>query len=99
MQPRYEKFVKNSNDMIKDKKALKAQLTEEKASSEEKLQETTDKKKFTTDSHTAETAALEQWKSDCKFLFDNFEIRQEHMSGEIEALGEAKAFLKGMKID
>ncbi len=34
-----------------------------------------------------------------KFLFDNFEIRQEHMSGEIEALGEAKAFLKGMKLD
>jgi len=98
-QKEYEKFVKNSNDMIKDKKALKAQLTEEKASSEEKLQETTDKKKFTTDSHTAETAALDQWKSDCKFLFDNFEIRQEHMSGEIEALGEAKAFLKGMKID
>ncbi|CAD7964469.1 unnamed protein product [Amoebophrya sp. A25] len=98
-QKEYEKFVKNSNDSIKDKKALKAQLTEEKASSEEKLQETTDKKKFTTDSHTAETAALDQWKSDCKFLFDNFEIRQEHMSGEIDALNEAKAFLKGMKLD
>lgn len=34
---------------------------------------------------------------DCSFLLNNFDLRQEHMQGEIDALNEAKAFLKGMK--
>lgn len=40
---------------------------------------------------------LQALKSDCDFLFKNFDQRQTHMTTEIEALNEAAAFLKGMK--
>ncbi len=75
-----------------------SQLREEKAAAEEDLQAKTEKKKFTMDEQYNEDLQLKQWKDDCKFLFDNFDIRQEHMTGEIEALGEAKSFLQGMKV-
>ncbi|CAD7970952.1 unnamed protein product [Amoebophrya sp. A120] len=97
-QAEYEKAVKDANESIKDKKAFLSQLREEKAAAEEDLQAKTEKKKFTMDEKYNEDLQLKQWKDDCKFLFDNFDIRQEHMTGEIEALGEAKSFLQGMKV-
>ncbi|CAD7971046.1 unnamed protein product [Amoebophrya sp. A25] len=97
-QSEYEKAVTDANLSIKDKKALHSQLRDEKASAEEDLQEKTEKKKFAIDEKYNEDLQLKQWNADCKFLFDNFASRQEHMTGEIEALNEAKSFLQGMKI-
>jgi len=97
-QAEYEKAVTDTNASIKDKKALHSQMRDEKASAEEDLMDKTEKKKFAMDEKYNEDLQLKQWKDDCKFLFDNFGTRQSHMSGEIEALNEAKSFLQGMKI-
>lgn len=45
-------------------------------------------------SQETKNAAKEE---ECKFLMDNFDIRLQHMNDEIDALNEAKSFLKGMK--
>lgn len=96
-QKAYEKVVRDSNESIDSKRAQTDQKNIEKAENEEKLQQTTE----TLDTQNAERETKEKtlasWEADCKFLFDNFDIRQEHMSGEIEALQAAKAFLQGMK--
>lgn len=96
-QKAYEKVVRDSNESIDSKRAQTDQKNIEKAENEEKLQQTTETLETELAEKETKEKTLAAWEADCKFLFDNFDIRQEHMSGEIEALGAAKAFLQGMK--
>jgi predicted nuclease with TOPRIM domain len=95
-QKAYEKFVRDTNDTITAKDNQKTEKKAVKAAKETSLQNTENTLTTETRSRDQKKIELDARKEACKFLFENFDIRQEHMQGEIDALKEAAAFLKGM---
>ena len=96
-QANYESFVADSNASI-------AALNKEIAANTENVSvRKSDKQsaKGSLDSTEAELEALGNYKEDlhqsCDFVMKNFEVRQQAMKQEIEAISEAKAILSGMK--
>lgn len=96
-QKAYEKMVRDTNESIDKKRELEDSLNIEKADAEEELQQTVETLERQANEHEVSTTTHEQTKSSCKFLLNNFDLRQDHMTSEIEALGQAKAFLQNMK--
>jgi len=95
-QTAYAEFVANADSSIKalnngieTKTKQKAAADSEKADKEAELGDTQDRM----ESLQAEKQDLHQ---QCDFLLKNFDIRAKARLQEIEALGEAKAFLSGM---
>jgi hypothetical protein len=96
-QKNYETFIADSNNTIKQLQDEIVSNTETKAAkAAEKVQ--------TEESLSGTMATLENlanYKADlhgqCDFVMKNFEMRQEAMQSEIEAIGEAKAILSGAK--
>merc|ERR550514_391638 len=93
----YEAFVKDSN-------ALVASLTDAIAAKTKSTEQANlDTETANTDlaSTNSELESLAQSKADlhneCDFVLKNFEIRQTARLQEIEAIGEAKAIISGMK--
>jgi len=91
----YEKFVKDSNQLIAD---LSDDVT---AKTKSRAQATLDKEQDTSDHQSAvgELESLAAYEADlhgqCDFVLGNFEIRQKARLQEIEAIGAAKAILSG----
>ena len=96
-QANYETFIADSNNSIK-------QLSEEIASNQEaQSNKEADKVNAETAKSDAEKELemLANYKADlhqsCDFVMKNFEVRQQAMTNEIEAIAEAKAILSGAK--
>merc|ERR1719253_776741 len=91
----YEKFVKDSNQLIAD---FSNAVTAKPAS---RAQATLDKEQDTSDHQSAvgELESLAAYEADlhgqCDFVLANFEVRQKARLREIEAIGAAKAILSG----
>jgi chromosome segregation ATPase len=94
-QSAYESFVKNTNDSIASAQKAIINMSEDKAKAEESLTQAEQDYKAT----MAELEQLASYAADlhksCDFTLKNFDIRQEAMAQEIEALGQAKAVLSG----
>merc|ERR1719487_932666 len=94
-QSAYEAFVKNTNDSIASAQKAIVNMSEDKAKAEESLtQAEQDLKATMSELEQLASYAADLHKS-CDFTLKNFDIRQEAMSQEIEALGQAKAVLSG----
>merc|ERR1719313_1389310 len=94
-QSAYESFVKNTNDSIASAQKAIVNMSEDKAKAEESLtQAEQDLKATMSELEQLVSYAADLHKS-CDFTLKNFDIRQEAMSQEIEALGQAKAVLSG----
>merc|ERR1719253_553292 len=91
----YEKFVKESNQLIADFSDAVTAKTKSRA------QATLDKEQDTSDHQSAvgELESLAAYEADlhgqCDFVLANFEVRQKARLQEIEAIGAAKAILSG----
>merc|ERR1719298_293141 len=94
-QSAYESFVKNTNDSIASAQKAIVNMSEDKAKAEESLTQAEQDYKAT----MAELEQLASYAADlhksCDFTLKNFDIRQEAMAQEIEALNQAKAVLSG----
>jgi chromosome segregation ATPase len=94
-QSAYESFVKNTNDSIATAQKQIVNMSEDKAKAEESLtQAEQDLKATMSELEQLASYAADLHKS-CDFTLKNFDIRQEAMSQEIEALNQAKAVLSG----
>merc|ERR1719327_1550528 len=96
-QANYETFVKDSNDLVNE---LTESVTEKTKSIASSKAESEDAKS----DHTATVEELEllaehkaELHGQCDFVLSNFDIRQKARLQEIEAIGQAKAILSGMK--
>jgi len=96
-QANYETFVKDSNNLIKELTDAITEKTDGIASSK------TEAENAKSD-HTATVEELEllaehkaELHGQCDFTLSNFDIRQKARLQEIEAIGQAKAILSGMK--
>jgi len=96
-QTEYERLVRDTNASIDSKQDQVASKEKQKGEKEENLESTKDTLQFDSKDHESKHMLLTAKKEECKFLMDNFTMRQDHMSGEIEALNKAKAFLNGMQ--
>jgi len=94
-QEEYEQFIEDSADKrgtdsksITDKEGAKADAEASLLALNEET-----KVKMTENMHTMES--LKDLHLDCDWLLQNFDVRKEARTGEIEALGKAKAVLSG----
>jgi len=96
-QTAYENFMKDSNASIQRNLESIANMTEEKAKSEQSLNlAQTDLEGTNKQLENLHTLGADLHDS-CDYLIKNFSIRQESRAKEIDALGEAKAILSGMQ--
>lgn len=93
----YETFQKDSNDSLDALAAENATLKGQKGDAEADMAATNEDLANEIQSAMDQETALNARKEGCKFLMDNFEVMQNAKKTEIEALNEAKAFLKGMQ--
>jgi len=96
-QKAYEDLVKDTNASIEEKTKSQVNKTEERAKTEENLQQAiTDK-----EAALLELEELSNYNAElhqnCDFIMKNFEIRQTARDEEIEALKQAKSILSGAK--
>merc|ERR1719327_1128669 len=96
-QANYETFVKDSNNLIKELTDAITDKTDGIASSKTEAEDAKS-------DHTATVEELEllaehkaELHGQCDFVLSNFDIRQKARLQEIEAIGQAKAILSGMK--
>merc|ERR1719253_1613859 len=94
-QASYEKFVKDSNDVIKELSDSVAAKTKASATATEDL--TQGKSDLDSTNGELESLALtaEDLHGECDWTLKNFEARQAARLAEIEAIAEAKAILSG----
>merc|ERR1719498_1904406 len=95
--PNYETFVKDSNNLIKELTDAITDKTDGIASSKTEAEDAKS-------DHTATVEELEmlaehkaELHGQCDFTLSNFDIRQKARLQEIEAIGQAKSILSGMK--
>jgi predicted nucleic acid-binding Zn-ribbon protein len=96
-QANYETFIKDSNNLIKELTDAITEKTDGIASSKTEAEDAKS-------DHTATVEELEmlaehkaELHGQCDFTLSNFDIRQKARLQEIEAIGQAKAILSGMK--
>jgi len=93
----YETFVKDTNKSLNEKHRAITDQNAEKAQAEQ------DHTTASTDLDFAENEQRENEKESsdlhgsCDFTIKNFDVRQEALTQEMEALGQAKSILKGSK--
>jgi len=91
----YESFVKNTNDSIAQMQKQTVNKQENKAKAEDShTQANADLKATMTALEQLASYAADVHKS-CDFVMENFDVRQEARSQEVEALDQAKAVLSG----
>lgn len=95
-QKAYESSMQDMNDLINTKSAEKDEKNGELGRTGTELASTDATLVTKYDEQKSQKLGLAAKQEECKFLFDNFEIRLEHMNGEKAALAEAKSFLQGM---
>merc|ERR1719382_1451062 len=96
-QKAYEDFVKETNASIEAKSKVIINKSELKAKAEAELVETKEDKEAV----MLELEQLSNYNAElhqsCRFVLNNFEIRQTARDEEVEALKQAKAILSGAK--
>ena len=93
----YENFMKDSNKMLVQSAKMITDMTEGRAKAQSDLVlAKTDLKQTVGLLGGLNDQAGDLHKS-CDFLMENFDVRQEARAAEIDALGEAKNILSGMK--
>merc|ERR1719321_2465264 len=91
----YEKFMADSTaKRAEDSKTL-TDKNSAKAEAETQLQASKDAHKGAKDDLLAINEYIHTLHGDCDFLLDNYDLRKEARTGEIEALKKAKAVLSG----
>lgn len=95
-QKSYEKSMQDMNDLVNTKTSEKEEKTGDLGRTGTELATTESTLTTNYDEKKSQETGLAAKQEECKFLFDNFDIRLEHMNGEKAALAEAKAFLQGM---
>eukprot|EP00746_Dinoflagellata_sp_MGD_P113864 gnl/MRDRNA2_/MRDRNA2_50555_c0_seq1.p1 gnl/MRDRNA2_/MRDRNA2_50555_c0~~gnl/MRDRNA2_/MRDRNA2_50555_c0_seq1.p1 ORF type:complete len:700 (-),score=229.58 gnl/MRDRNA2_/MRDRNA2_50555_c0_seq1:17-2116(-) len=93
----YENFMKDSNKSITQATQSIADMTDEKAKSEQALEMAQTDMTSTNKQIENLMGTNADLHEDCDFILKNFEVRQDARAQEIDALGEAKAILSGMK--
>merc|ERR1719327_768191 len=94
-QAAYEKFVKDSNDLIKqlsDSVAAKTKASATASADREQAKSDLDSKNGELESLALTLGDLH---GECDFVLKNFNIRQKARMDEMEAIGQAKAILSG----
>merc|ERR1719420_1918246 len=96
-QTAYENFMKDSNDSIQKGQDAIANMTEEKAKSEESL----NLAQTDLDGTNKQIENLHSIGADlhdeCDYIIKNFSVRQKSRQKEMDALGEAKGILAGAR--
>jgi len=96
-QSAYESMIAETNSCVKEKSRLIADKTEEMATVDKTRQEKTlDKEEVLGDLQGLADEKAELL-GQCTFLMENFDLRQESRAAEMDALGEVKGILSGMK--
>lgn len=96
-QSTYEQFMKDSNESITQGMQAIADMTDEKAKSEEALNMAETDMAATNKALENLVGTAADLHEDCDFVLKNFETRQDARAKEMDALGEAKNILSGMK--
>merc|ERR1719247_1432322 len=94
-QATYEKFVKDSNDVIKELSDSVSAKTSAKAKATETLTQGQSDLESTVGELESLALTLEDLHGECDWTLKNFEARQAARLAEITAIGEAKAILSG----
>lgn len=92
----YISFVDKTTKAVEAKQASILHKQGEKAEAEKTLLEAESDLEGTTEELETLSKAASDLRGDCDFLLKNFDVRQEAMAGEIQALRQAKAYLSGM---
>lgn len=96
-QSAYESMIAETNSCVKEKSRLITDKTEEIAQTDKSTQEKTlDKEEVLGDLQGLGDEKAELL-GQCTFLMDNFDARQESRAAEMDAMGEVKGILSGMK--
>lgn len=95
-QAAYEKSMKGSNDSKAAKEEELNTFRGAKADLSKSIEAQTLENADNESLLSSKSTYLATKQEECKFLMDNFTVRQEGQGAEIEALQEAKSFLKGM---
>jgi len=91
----YEKMMADASEKrAADSKSI-TEKSDAKATAEENLQAETEKKAGTTKELMATLEVIQSLHGECDWLLQNYDARKEARSGEVEALTNAKAVLKG----
>lgn len=93
----YVKLVGESNDSIKAKSKAVVDKTEELATTEQAISQTTLSKDETLRDLESLAATKAELHAQCDFILKNFDLRQKARAAELDALAEVKAILGGMK--
>jgi len=93
----YETFMKDSNDLIIKLTKQIADMTEARAKAKVALNMAETDLSDTMKVLEGLAATLADLHGSCDYILKNFDARQAARSAEIDALGEAKAILSGMK--
>jgi len=96
-QTAYENFMKDSNKSITEHMKAITDRTEAKAKAKASLSMAKTDFASTMKELEGLNTVLGDLNKSCNFVLDNFEARQAARAAEIDALGEAKAILRGMK--
>merc|ERR1712194_379984 len=94
-QQEYETMMQDASDKrAADSKSI-TQKSEEKASTEEALQDEPDKRGETLTEKMNTEKVISNLHGECDWLLKYFDVRKDARSGEVEALSNAKAVLSG----
>eukprot|EP00392_Amoebophrya_sp_AT5.2_P010871 g10938.t1 len=96
-QKSYEDLVNDQNTLIASYKKQISEKKGEKSQKETELAQNQKTTKATTETRENEANLLSVKKEECAFILGNIGVRKVHMNGEIKALNDAKAYLKGME--
>merc|ERR1719324_1636576 len=97
-QAAYESFVKNTNDEIAAAQKSITNKSEFKAKAEAELTQAKEDLKATMSELEQLAAYAADVHKSCDFVLQNFDVRQEARSQEMEALEQSKAVLRGANI-
>merc|ERR1719316_282215 len=96
-QTAYDNFMQESNKSITKHSQAIANMSEERAKAKESLSMAKTDFKQTMEKLEGLNQLLSDLHGSCDYVLKNFDARQAARAAEIEALGEAKAILSGMK--
>jgi len=95
-QSSYEKFVSDSNDVIKGLSDSVASKTQASAKATEDLEQAKSDLGSTNGELESLALTVQDLHGECDWTLNNFSARQQARLAEIEAIGQAKAILSGM---
>jgi len=93
----YQEFLKDSFDSVNDSKETIDSLSQLVVSTQSRLDDNKNAQATTLDAADAAHKAGKTKVEQCSFLLKYFDLRQQKIQEEVDAIGEAKAILSGAK--